>query len=113
MTTAGSVGSNTPVTISSVPALVSVQAFGRCAANSAVTLSGGNVTPQIPSSTYTTLPGYMVNSSTPNTPFPFALYTLPATGTAPVAPGGTINAASTGSANLTCYNDGWIWHRGK
>jgi hypothetical protein len=52
----------------------------------------------------------MVNSLTANTSFPYALYT---SGAATL--GGTIKAQAYGmvSASLKCFNDGWIWHRGR
>jgi hypothetical protein len=99
------------ISLTSVPSQISVQAFGRCAANAAVTLWAGNVAAQQAGSPFSTSPGYMVNLSTPNTPFPFSLYT---TGTSGSPPGGTINAASaSGTQLVTCYNDGWVFHRGR
>jgi hypothetical protein len=107
--------SSMAITIGSVPSQISVEAFGRCESNAAVTLSAGNVTAQTPNTTFATSPGYMITSPVnPHTSFPFALYTVGGTGTPPLAPSGTINAAAAaGTTTLDCQNDGWIWHRGR
>jgi hypothetical protein len=57
-------------------------------------------------------PGYTITSPlNPHTSFPFTLYTLGGTGMPPL---GTINAAAaTSGTTLNCYDDGWIWHRGR
>jgi hypothetical protein len=96
---------STPVNIPSVPSMINVQAFGRCVASPAVLLSDGSIAAQTPSATFTTTPGYMVTSLTPNTSFPFSLYTLGGSGS---TPGGSINGAgSTSTTTLHCYDDGW------
>jgi len=110
-------GSTSPTTVAltSVPNLISVEALGRCSGSSAVLLMGGNAPAgQTPSGTFTTSPGYMVNVATPATAYPFELYTRPTTSSGPAAPGGNlIGKSSSPSTSLTCYDDGWIWHRGK
>lgn len=108
--TALSSTSSTLVPIPSVPSQVSVEAFGRCAANVAAMIAPGTIPAQVPASAFTTAPGYTVSVQNPNTPTPFKLYTLPSTGT---TPGGSIYAtANSGTTNtLNCYNDGWVFHR--
>ena len=105
--------SNDSVPFASVPSLISVDAFGRCAAGVAVTLAAGNLNAQAPGVPFGTSPGYMIKASAPDTSFPFSLYTAGATGTPPLAPSGSLNAYAASSITLTCYNDGWIWHRGR
>jgi hypothetical protein len=102
------------IAVGSVPGMTSVDMFGRCAVGVNVMLTsgiGGMASAQAPSSSaFATSPGYAVNATNPNTAFSYSLYTAP-DGT--TAPGGTIYAQASGPGMLQCYNDGWIWHRGK
>jgi hypothetical protein len=111
--TSGTVATtSTAITLPSVPSQISVEAFGRCEAGAAMTLVAGSITAQMPYTSFAMSPGYTITSPlNPHTSFPFTLYTLGGTGMPPL---GTINAAAaTSGTTLNCYDDGWIWHRGR
>ena len=103
-TTLGS--SVTPFALASVPNGISVEAFGRCVGGSTdILIFNDTLVPGTPTS-FTTVPGYAVNSATPATAYPFRTYTDTAKTVDAQAGSGTTNT-------LRCMTDGWVWRRGR
>lgn len=103
-------GSGTLANILSVPNTSKIDAYGRCSSTKPTLLIAGASPAQTANASMSTVPGYMVDAGAPNTTYPFELFTVAISGS---APGGAIRATAsgTGSASLTCMNDGWKWHQ--
>jgi hypothetical protein len=87
----------------SVPIGIPVEAFGRCVANSEVHIFDPAVSPAVPTS-FPTTPGYDTSTNlSPQTAFPYRVYTNQS---------GKIAAQASGaSTTLQCMTDCWLWQR--
>jgi hypothetical protein len=98
----------TSITLASLPAGISVKAFGRCiGGNSALPAHHVIIySPQQPAiataSAFPTQPGFDTSSTATTTAFPFSAYTDSSQ---------SLRAAADGSATLQCMTDGWVLDR--